>query len=264
LSGALTLAGCLGVCIGPGAALGAAPGDTPRSFAEALAAAGWQVEVLVDGSLLLTPRANARPQAPDVTPGPAGEPDGGWDALESFGWRVETDTDGATLLYPPSANQAPAAMPPPMPASTPRAQATPPQQGVAPPPETQAPSPRGALAQQLDTLLAERGWRTQWEADGSLLLLPLGQTLPRVRPAAGVVPGAVTGGQVDLPLDTPAEVRSVAASWLAAIGDPRLFPGQIYAVAEIYLVNILSSTPPHDLRHQIAIRATDGRVVVLN
>lgn len=260
LRDAVGVAACIGLLTAPGAAARAEPEDAPRSFAEALAAAGWQVEVLVDGSLVLTP-AGAQPGAPAGTPTPAAESeDPGWRALESFGWRVETDADGATLLYPPGTVRTPAAMPPPPPASPETGSTMPPQPALSPP----AADAKARLADELDALLAERGWRAEWAADGSLLLLPLRQATASAQPAAGFVPDAVARGQVELPLGNAAAVRRVAAAWIAAVGGQTLLPGQVYAVGEVYLVNVLDSAPPHDLRHQIAIHAADGRVVVLN
>jgi hypothetical protein len=253
---------CLGILAGAGDAARAAPQDAPRSFAEALATAGWQVEVLVDGSLLLTPAGASPPSAPTASPEPAAASgDNGWQALEAFGWRVETAADGATLLYPPGAVTASAT--PPAPAHAEQAGTTPSRSDTGPAAATQAPNARARLASELDTLLTERGWRAEWAPDGSLLLLPLQPASASIRPAAGFVPGAVASGQVGLPLESAAEVQRVAASWLTAIGAPRLLPGPVYVVGEVYLVNILDSAPPHSVRHQVAIHAADGRVVVL-
>jgi hypothetical protein len=265
LRGAVGVAACIGFVIGPSAAAGAAPDEAPRSFAEALAAAGWQVEVLVDGSLLLRPAGDTPPSAPAGLPEPAAEAgDAGWRALEAFGWRVDTDADGATLLYPPGAARAPATMPPPEPTGAEQARTAPSQPGPGPATPAREPDAKAHLARELDTLLAERGWRAEWAPDGSLLLLPLRQVSASMRPAAGFIPAAVAGGQVELPLESVAEVRRVAASWFSAIGAPSLLPGQVYTVGRVYLVDVLDSAPPHNLRHQIAIHAADGRVVVLD
>jgi hypothetical protein len=243
-----------------------APGaweDAPRSFAEALAAAGWQVEVLVDGSLVLTPAGAAAQDISAGSPEPAGAAVGaGWRALEGFGWRVETDAEGATLLYPPGASPAPAVMPPPAPVD---AEPAPTSQGVVEQ-ATTAPGPdaRAGLARELDVLLTERGWRAERAPDGSLLLLPLQPASASVEPATGFVPAVVAGGRVELPLSSAAEVRRVAVSWLAAVGATQLFPGRVYIVGQVYLVDVLDSAPPHERRHQIAIHAADGRVVVLH
>jgi hypothetical protein len=237
-----------------------------RTFVESLRAAGWQVEVLVDGSLELMPaprEAAARQGSETETPPPTASsaeispPD--WAALRDHGWTVETDADGSTLLYPPSPMAGTAAPEPPQ-SPSPAPEATP--AGI--PDETAA---RYEVARDLDALLAERGWRAQRESEGTLLLFPLrrAERTPRgVQRAAGVVPTAVTDAEVTLPIDTWKEARTVAASWLESVGDASLRLGKVREVLRVYLVSIVDDAPPHALRHQISIRVDDGRVVVLH
>lgn len=236
----------------------AGPATGGQTFVEALRAAGWQVEVLVDGSLQLTPAGESAsvPEAPgpqpSATPAPApGVQAPGWAALREHGWRVETDAEGSTLLFPPSA--APATPPPAPEPSPPKA----PDEAVA----------RDEVARDLDALLAERGWRAQREPDGSLLLFPLRRAPSApvaVEPSPGVVPSVVSESEVRLPIDSWEKARAVAASWVGSVGDATLQVGRVRQIFRVYLVSIVDATAPHALRHQIAIGVEDGRVVVLN
>lgn len=243
-------------------------GPDGRTFVESLRAAGWQVEMLVDGSLQLmpvsrSPEENQDEQGgsePPTGPDPVGAEDTlpDWAALRERGWRVETDAEGATLLYPP----APAATPTPAPAPAPTPVA--PDVAHAAPDQVAA---RDEVARDLDSLLAERGWRAERESDGTLVLFPLRRVEARpnpIEPAAGVVPSAITQSGVSLPIDTWGKAQAVAASWLESVGDSSLQVGKIREIFRVYLVSIVETEPPNALRHQISIGVEDGRVVVLN
>ncbi len=248
-------------------------------FADALRAAGWEVEVLVDGSLQLYPKSGAESEAPPTSAAAtsAGKPDStpatpehafDWSPLRAHGWQVQTDDAGSTLLFPPASEAG---------------KATGPSEGVAGPPNedkapskapttTEAPQIAGRAAQveiaaEIDRLLAERGWRVGRSADGSLLLYPLGRvgvSAAAIEPSAGVLPEAVREQQVSLPVEGWGEVRAVAQSWLDSVKDPTLQLGKVRRIFRVYLVSIVDASPPHRLRHQIAISVEDGRVVVLN
>lgn len=245
------------------------------TFADALRAAGWQVDVQVDGSLILRPgdtpadasaATSSMPSNAAAAPKPAG-----FEVLREYGWGVKTDADGATLLFPPGA------------AST----------AAAPAAGTPAAAPRVEMARSLDTLLAERGWRAERDADGALLLFPLRHLSPQAQAAtepvaeaaptqptavaagnpgasastqrgAGFVPALVSEGQIQLPIDHWKEARAVAQAWLAAVDDPTLKLSKVRKVLRVYVVTIGDSFRRGVLRHQIAISADDGRVIVVH
>ena len=236
----------------------AEPAVGGQSFAEALRAAGWQVDVLADGTLQLTPgdkvppatetTERSAPQASGPTPttGPSG-----WAVLSAFGWRVETRPNGDTLLFPPSAS------PNPEPREPPAAEASTPTES----PETQA-----ERAHDLDALLAERGWRVQRDEDGSLRLFPLLGGVAGtagLEPSQGYVPAAIRDGEVQLPVDTWEKAHATVLSWLESVGDPSLEVGKIRQIYHVYLVSIIGTQPPKALLHQVAVGVDDGRVVVL-
>ncbi|MGB5831118.1 MAG: hypothetical protein WBG92_03905 [Thiohalocapsa sp.] len=246
-------------------ALGADQGALAPTFADALRAAGWQVEQLADGSLQLTP--GSRSQEPVVpaasatsSPQPTLETTG-WPMLRRAGWRVETQPDGATLLFPPGTRGD--SVEPGLLKSSP-APETPPFAAPGPIPASTQPPPQ----QNLDTLLSERGWRAERATDGSLLLLPLGaNTAGPAGESAGAnaqtVPPAVQDGRVQLPLHGWKSARLAARSWLETTGDETLRVGKIRQILKVYLVTIVDRNRSAVLRHQIAIGVDDGRVTVL-
>ena len=230
-----------------------------QSFAEALRAAGWQVDVLADGTLQLTPGVKVPPAtetteraAPEASePAPSSGPSG-WAVLSAFGWRVETQPNGDTLLFPPPVSSNPESREPPAseapkPAEPPRAEAE--------------------LTHDLDALLAERGWRVQRDEDGSLRLFPLlgDVSAPAdLEPSQGYLPAAIRDGVVQLPVDSWEKAHATALSWLESVGNPSLEVGKIRQIYHVYLVSIIGTQPPKALVHQVAVGVDDGRVVVLH
>jgi hypothetical protein len=258
--------------LGSTAAFAAETDNSLQAFGAALQAAGWQVEVLVDGSLQLTPGNRAvQTVDPVVTKDSTGAPlagiyeatadAAGWQTLRRLGWRIETDADGATLLFPPSS----------VPASEPETPTVAADTSISQPEVDEAPSQSSSaqdeLAQDLDALFAQRGWRSQHQSDGSLLLMPLRRASADavgIQPAAGFIPAVVTEGQIQLPVDNWRKARAVATSWLDAYGDDQLRLGKLRRVLRVYVVSIVERMRPAALRHQLAIGVDDGRVVVLN
>jgi hypothetical protein len=210
--------------------------------------AGWAATGTEDGSLIL--RRIPGPEPQQAPSGVEAENDM-WDRLRARGWRVEQDSDGSRLLYPPSPEKGPASV------------------------LRQAPaSPRpgdSGKEKSLEDLLEQRGWRAERSVDGSLILRPREngrEVAPasglEVSPAEGFVPAEVGERGIDLPVDQWREVKRIAGSWLNVFGDGEMVVGKIRKVLRVYVVSIVERDPPHRLRHQIAVNAADGRVVVLN
>lgn len=165
------------------------------------------------------------------------------ETLRAAGWQVEALANGGLELRPQTGSS-----------------------GTEETETTDASAAGPELAHDLASALAERGWRTRREADGSLLLLPLQRTQAdavSVQQSTGVVPAAVTEQRVRLPLETWTDVSTVAASWLDEIGAEGLRPGDMWRFSRVYLVNILDAQAPFEPRHQIAIGVEDGHVIVL-
>ena len=258
-------------------AAGAAPEQVPQSSAGLLAPAdeerleslGWQVEHAEDGSVLLFPPAptvEAESARPELPPVPAIQPvapriprimdEATVSRLRAHGWHVEYAADGSILLYPPEQQAA-----------------------VAPPAEVAADkqTPAEETADFSDDavldILEKRGWTVERAPDDSLLLYPRGHAAPSAdESVAESLPGtcegyetaALTAGEIKSPLLTPEDVVVVARSWLRDAQADDLAVGRIRQVFRVYIVSIVDASPPHRLRHQLAIRRDDARVILLD
>ena len=242
----------IGLLLVAGNAVG---GEGPSGgFLRALETAGWEAQRLPDGAVeLRTTRRDAAEEPTRAEPTDARperdapeSPTQLWERLRGSGWRVEVAPDGSTLLYPPVTGE--------------DASAAADEQPAEPPSEPQM---------TLDDLLSQRGWRVERTADGSLLLYPRGegavaeQKSPPM-PCQGHVPAPVSAGELELPVDVWSEAKIIADAWLSSVDGAGLTVGRIRRIFRVFLVSIVDARPPHELRHQIAINAEDGRVVVLN
>lgn len=222
---------------------------------------GWVVEMDGQGNTILRraeglpgepPRGEVVPPAAPVEP-PVPSLTRLQQALKARGWRVQRLPDGSLVAGPGVPG------------------------GATPVPAPRAPSQPPAWQALYDTL-RERGWHVEREPDGALRLEPSGQrpspaparpTSPASSPdAAEGCPGqeleTVGSGEIDLPVDSWKEARALSAAWIASRPGERLAVGKVRKVHRVYLVSIVGAASPHRLRHQIAIRAETGRVVVLN
>jgi hypothetical protein len=68
----------------------------------------------------------------------------------------------------------------------------------------------------------------------------------------------------ELPIDDWAEANSIANAWLKSADNKTLAIGKIRKILRVYLVSIVTNEAPFVLQHQIAIRQSDGHVIVLN
>lgn len=249
---------------------------------------GWRIERGEDGSVLLYPPADPLDKTLAVEPaGPARNNfhfinEETLQELKSHGWEVDVEPDGSVLLYPPEpAPNDPAAEPAAepaelatlnSPAAAPAATETAGQSAPAATPQPfdgAAPLSESAMFDALE----ERGWMVEKASDGSLLLYPPGHTAepesasasaaPLTGGCAGVIPSAIEAGAVELPVDTWDEAHQVAMSWLEHNGGDNLTVGRIRHIYRVHLVSIVDAGPPHALQHQIAIRRSDGSVILL-
>jgi hypothetical protein len=74
----------------------------------------------------------------------------------------------------------------------------------------------------------------------------------------------VQSGEIVLPVDEWSEARRIAQAWLDVQGTEASAVGKIRKVLRVYLVSIVEAKAPYGLRHQIAIRTRDGKVVPLD
>ena len=208
------------------------------NFEHALEEAGWEVQREADGSLTLT-----TPKHLEDTPESKTTTANQWPELQkklqSAGWQVEREADDTLLLIPPE--KAVPAEP----------QAT-----------TQAADNIDRVS--LPTLqrkLQAAGWQVSKSADGGLLLYPPGNNVPKTpRPCPGTSPAV----DVKLPVDSWQEAHDIALDWLNNQPSFVAAVGKIRKILDVYVVSIVSHEAPYNLKQQIAIRNSDGAVIVLN
>ena len=116
----------------------------------------------------------------------------------------------------------------------------------------------------LEGLLDNPRWRVQRSDDGSLLLFPVESDGKEEAVQLKITAGVSVAANFILPVDEWAEAKSIATSWLGNSGKNGLTTGKIRKILRIYLVSIVQDAPPFELEHQIAIRQSDGHVIVLN
>ncbi len=193
-------------------------------FEQALKDAGWSVQRDDAGNLILIPREASANTAPQDQ----------WQRMQSelraAGWNVERTADGSLILIPPA--QAALSSP-------------------------EAVDPMLDIKQKLE----ETGWVVSSSADGSMLLYPPGKTVSgKPLPVAGIPPQV----QITLPVNNWQEANDIAQSWLKSQADFGASVGKIRKLFRVYVVSIVSNNKPHHLLQQIAIRSSDGSVIVLN
>jgi len=212
---------------------GVAVGETSPSFEQALKATGWSVQREADGSLVLKPRASTSNQGYETT-------DDQWpqlkDKLQAAGWFVDRETDGSLILTPPDQ-------------STP----TPDEQKT----ETGSIGSLRSMQQQL----RDTGWQVIEDSDGSILLYPPGEDFA-TKP--GPCPGSSLTAAIQLPVDNQPEAYIIAQDWLDKQPPFNAQIGRIRKILKVHVVSIVSDKAPYTLVQQIAIRNSDGSVIVLN
>lgn len=212
-----------------------------------LEAAGWKIERKADGNLELYPREAAKKEATTTrkekpAPSPA---DKRWDQMQqqlnAAGWKVSREDDGSMVLIPPGELVQAAA-----------------------PEEKAAPEKQADSMQTMQEKLREGGWQVTENSDGSILFYPPKQQPGEkgtIRPARGFAPPA----DFKLPVSSWSQARALTLKWLKQQSPGNLKVGKIREIYEVYLVSIISGARPnHRLGHQIAIRRSDGHIIILS
>lgn len=205
-------------------------------LAEALKETGWSVQQEPDGSLILKPKVSAANNIEGShIEGSRGAEDN-WltmqRELQAAGWKVSREADGTLVLFPP---------------------------GMIEVKETRQIHPM--LDVTMKQQLKQAGWGILEESDGSLLLYPPAKS-DSAQPLAS--PGVLPVIALSLPVDSWQEAHAISQSWLKQQPSYQATIGKIRKILRIYLVSIVSETSPHTLLQQIAIRSSDGAVIVLN
>lgn len=208
-----------------------------NSLADKLEAAGWDVQRDKHGNLIITRStyadAEASVEAANSSPWQDIE-----NQLQQSGWSTRQDVDGSLILFPPAA---------PVFATADTTTAT-----------TAVPADSFESMQQK---LRDSGWQVTNAADGSVLLYPPElKTSSKPRPCPGIPQTA----DIPMPVDSWQKAHSIAINWLEnQTGFPASI-GRIRKILNIYIVSVVAKQAPHTLLQQIAIRSSDGAIIVLN
>jgi hypothetical protein len=211
-------------------------------FQQALKNQGWHVDQAQDGTLTLRPPQQATDSSQSILgkeKDTAEFANQSMDALqrrlESAGWKVSRDDDGSLIFHKPESSyqESPQAL--------------------------SADLPMG-----LGGLLENPHWRVERSADGSLLLFPQESKVNEQSGQAQITAGVSVVAQFELPIDEWTEAKSIARTWLESIGEKGLAVGKIRKILRVYLISVVQDEAPYALKHQIAIRQSDGHVIVLN
>ncbi len=212
---------------------------------KALEAKGWKVEWDDEHNLILYPPAKpagAQSAPVEAESGPAeSAPDTALadslaSSLERQGWRRHTDAEGNAIYTR----------------------------------ESQAPDDAAAARRRvLKQALERKGWRVDWDEEGNMVLRPPSSSSAGNRSEESVMLpascAAVTfQAEIDLPVDTLAEVKALADAWLDEADLAGAVTGRVRKVLRVYLVSIVARRAPHRLMHQLAVRARDGGVMLLD
>ncbi|MEW8605795.1 MAG: hypothetical protein AB2594_13805 [Candidatus Thiodiazotropha sp.] len=228
----------------PLASLAEQPSTLSDSLRESLLQQGWQEYLAADGSVIYR-----QPNKQSVTDNQSATAETAnlhrfGDALEDRGWQVEWDDEGMLVLRPGEAGGLPA-------------------QGSTQP----AKSDSAALPADLSGF---KYWHIERGEGGALLFHPL-KSDPTIQPPSTVAMEQAAECRIDhfqldsdaLPIDEWSEVHDLATKWIDASGEAGLLVGRIRKVQRVYLVSMVGDTEPYRLKHQLAIRESDGGVILL-
>lgn len=208
-----------------------------KKLAKELEASGWKVRREADGTLVLEPRE------PEISQGTTPPRKDRWleiqQKLQRAGWSAEREADGSLRLKPPVT-----------------AARVEPDVAV-----TDSEPGNESLFSGMQGRLRDSGWRVTHATDGSILLYPPGKPKSdKARPCPGSAPAV----EVTLPVDNWQEAYDIARGWLDNQSISHASVGKIRKILNIYLISIVSSEAPYSLIQQVAIRNSEGTVMVLN
>ncbi len=215
-----------------------------QTLGNKLEAAGWRVERKSDGALELHPRETTETTTRKEEPAPS-QADEQWEQiqqkLKAAGWDPSRDADGSLVLIPPGEPVETAA----------------PEEGAA------ASEKQADSMQTMQTKLRETGWQVTENSDGSIIFYPPKQQPGEqgtIHPASGHAPPI----DFDLPVTSWSQARTLTLNWLKQQSPGNLTMGKIREIYDVYLVSILSNSRSDRLKHQIAIRKSDGHIIILS
>ena len=195
---------------------------------------GWDVKRDDQGNLILRPQKKS---VQKVNHSKSREKQ--WQELKSkfqaAGWGAEIDPDGSIHLTPPAR----------------------------PYKESTADSAKPDLFsfRDMQQKLKDSGWEIHNNSDGSIFLFPPQKNIEHKLP---VCMGTKPGVAVSLPVNSWQDAYNIARHWLQQQSVKQAMVGKIRKIFNIYLISIVSDKAPFALKHQIAVRRTDGHVLLLD
>ncbi|MBL3528863.1 MAG: hypothetical protein JMN27_14960 [gamma proteobacterium endosymbiont of Lamellibrachia anaximandri] len=239
----ILIAGVLILAFIPLVTLAEADTGLTDSLKRSLKAQGWQEDQQEDGSVIYrqTPVQSESENTPLGTDGQQREQFG--KALDGRGWQADWDPDGSLILRP--------------------------QRSAAVQAVGTHPAPTDSETDLIPDLPGFKYWRIEKGEDGAMLFHPLPKP-----PGTEVTTSNQTAvercegyqfdtARVSLPVDQWPEANELAQKWLERSGLHGLLVGKIRKILRIYLVSLVDDTSPYALKHQLAIRASDGHVMLL-
>ncbi|MCU7834566.1 MAG: hypothetical protein KZQ83_04850 [gamma proteobacterium symbiont of Taylorina sp.] len=218
-----------------------------HELAKELKTRGWDTQNEADGSLILTPiksSDNLSHKKEETNASTSSQWQQLQQKLQQAGWSVSNDSDGAMRLTPPSTYAAAKAE------------------------ENSNTVNNNAQNSFMDMQqkLKASGWDITNNSDGSILLYPPEST-PQKKVAADrlqICPGTRQAVEITLPVDSWQEAHNIANEWLKNTSIPYSAVGKIRRINKVYIISIVADKAPYALMHQIAIRNSNGAVIVLN
>lgn len=206
--------------------------ESSAGFEQTLRDSGWSVQREPDGSLIVN-RANSEKQNIEENISSPDHMTQMQNELQAAGWNIHRESDGTLVLYPPTASA------------------------------TEIEKDKHPLAD-MQQKLRKTGWIVTKTSDGSMLLYPPGKSASAQQTQPQAAPGFPPSLQLELPVDSWQEAKDISLSWLDNQPPYNTAIGKIRKIFRVYLVSIVSDVPPYNLIQQIAIRTSDGAVIVLN
>ncbi len=214
-----------------------------KALARKLKTRGWDVKHKSDGSLILVPESLS-----DLQAGKNTSTNTQWQQLklkfQQAGWSAVIDADGSIRLTPPG--------------SVATAKSSEKTQIIK--------NDKTHSFNDMQQKLQVSGWEVNKNSDGSILLYP-----PEEAPQSNTVskliascPGIKTSTNISLPVDSWQEAHDIAQSWLDHKSIPDSSVGKIRKIFNVYIISIVADKTPFNLKHQIAIKNTNGAIITLN
>lgn len=207
---------------------------------------GWEIQNKSDGSLILVPQKPAGSSS-DKKASKKSQTKDQWQQLQqklkNAGWTAVLDPDGSMRLTPPKTVQ------------------TIKSEEISHTIKSNEDKSFKGTFKDTQQKLKESGWNVTNNSDGSIMLYPpKNEASNLIHPC----PGIKTAVKVPLPIDSWQEAHDIAQGWLDSESILNSTVGKIRKIFNVYIISIVSDKSPHALMHQIAIRNSNGTVIILN